>query len=66
LKYQLYKEQQLNCDTGTAWEFFSSPYNLSKITPEDMGFTVTSDLGDESIFNYRYQFLEKKFNKNNQ
>ena len=31
-----------------------------------MGFTVTSDLGDESIFNYRYQFLEKKFNKNNQ
>lgn len=48
--YQLYKEQQLNCNIETAWEFFSSPYNLSKITPSDMGFTVTSNLGDEPIY----------------
>lgn len=32
MRYQLYKEQQLKCDIETAWEFFSSPYNLSKIT----------------------------------
>ena len=50
MRYQLYKEQLLNCDIETAWEFFSSPHNLSKITPSDMGFTVTSDLGDEPIY----------------
>ena len=50
MRYQLYKEQQLNCNIETAWEFFSSPHNLSKITPKDMGFTVTSELGDEEIY----------------
>lgn len=31
-----------------AWRFFSDPRNLSKITPADMGFTVTSpDMPDE-------------------
>ncbi len=50
MKYQLHKEQQLNCDIETAWEFFSSPHNLSKITPSDMGFIVMSDLGDEPIY----------------
>ena len=50
MRYQLYKEQQLNCNIETAWEFFSSPFNLSKITPKDMGFIVTSDLGNEPIY----------------
>lgn len=50
MRYQLYKEQQLDCDIETAWEFFSSPFNLSKITPKDMGFIVTSDLGNEPIY----------------
>jgi len=50
MKYQLYREQQLNCDIQTAWDFFSSPMNLSKITPKDLGFTVLSNLKDESIF----------------
>ena len=50
MRYQLYKEQQLNCGIETAWQFFSSPHNLSKITPADMGFTVTSDLSDEPIY----------------
>jgi ligand-binding SRPBCC domain-containing protein len=50
MRYQLYKEQQLKCDIETAWDFFSSPHNLSKITPSDMGFTVTSDLGNEPIY----------------
>lgn len=26
-----------------AWDFFSSPLNLAKITPEHMGFIITSD-----------------------
>lgn len=50
MKYQLYREQQLHCDIETAWHFFSSPMNLSKITPKDMGFKVLSDYNDEQIF----------------
>lgn len=50
MKYQLYREQQLHCDIETAWQFFSSPMNLSRITPEDMGFTVLSDYNDKPIF----------------
>jgi ligand-binding SRPBCC domain-containing protein len=42
--------QQLNCDIETAWHFFSSPKNLSKITPKHMGFTVLSDDNREQIF----------------
>ena len=42
MKYQLYREHQINCDIATVWDFFSNPENLSKITPEDMGFTVLS------------------------
>ena len=29
------------------WEFFSSPSNLSKITPPEMGFTITSPVQPE-------------------
>lgn len=29
-----------------AWDFFSSPNNLAKITPPDMGFIITSDKKD--------------------
>ena len=57
MRYQLQKEQQLKCDIETAWEFFSSPYNLSKITPKDMGFVVKSNLGDAAI----YEGMEIKY-----
>lgn len=50
MKFQLYREQQLPCDIETAWEFFSSPMNLSKITPKEMGFRVLSDLQNDSIY----------------
>lgn len=50
MRYQLNKEQQLNCDIKTAWVFFSSPFNLSKITPKDMGFVVKSNLGKKPIY----------------
>lgn len=50
MKYQLYREQQLNCDIEIAWDFFSSPSNLSKITPKDMGFVVHTDVGNQPIF----------------
>lgn len=40
----------MHCNIETAWAFFSSPMNLSKITPKDMGFTVLSDFQNEPIF----------------
>ena len=50
MKFRLYREQQLFCDLDTAWSFFSSPNNLSKITPKDMGFTVLSKDIQPEIF----------------
>lgn len=50
MKYQLYREQQLNCSIHEAWAFFSSPHNLSEITPKDMGFTVLSGHNSASIY----------------
>lgn len=50
MRYQLYREQQLACDIDMAWQFFSSPMNLSRITPKDMGFTVVSDVQKEPIY----------------
>ncbi|SMC47068.1 SRPBCC family protein [Pedobacter africanus] len=48
--YQLKREQQLYCDIQTAWDFFSSPNNLSRITPEEMGFVVLSKLTEAEIY----------------
>lgn len=50
MKYQLQKVQQLNCDVKTAWNFFSSPYNLAQITPRNMGFVVVTDLNDGGMY----------------
>jgi len=35
--------QKLPISLEEAWEFFSSPLNLAKITPANMGFLITSD-----------------------
>ncbi len=35
-------EQKLPISLSQAWEFFSSPRNLDEITPEDLGFKITS------------------------
>ncbi len=50
MSYRLNRTQQLHCDIDTAWKFFSSPYNLSRITPKEMKFLVLSDLPDEHIY----------------
>lgn len=41
--YQLRYEQKLPISLAQAWDFFSSPANLAKITPDHMGFIITSD-----------------------
>ncbi|WP_379963796.1 hypothetical protein [Epilithonimonas sp. UC225_85] len=48
--HRLYKEQQLNCDIETAWNFFSAANNLSVITPPEMKFTVLTKLKNDEIF----------------
>lgn len=41
--YQLRTEQLIKTGIDTLWDFISSPENLKKITPEYMGFDITSD-----------------------
>lgn len=40
--YQLKFSQRLPIPLAEAWDFFSSPMNLAKITPPEMAFQVTS------------------------
>ena len=41
--YQIKTQQTIPITLAEAWDFFSSPLNLAKITPNDMKFVVTSD-----------------------
>ncbi len=44
-KHQLFRQTKVNGSLSEVWEFFSSPRNLSRITPPDMGFEIrTKDL----------------------
>ncbi|MFN8115984.1 MAG: SRPBCC family protein [Bacteroidia bacterium] len=44
--YSIKSTQHLPISVKEAWDFFSSPNNLAKITPPDMGFIITSDKKD--------------------
>ena len=46
--FTLTTEQVLNVGLEDAWEFFSSPVNLQKITPKHMGFKITSDIAKKA------------------
>ena len=41
--YVLQREQELGITISEAWDFFSSPRNLQKITPPKMGFNIVSE-----------------------
>ncbi|WP_316815966.1 SRPBCC family protein [Pedobacter nyackensis] len=45
--YHLTFCQKIPIPLAEAWNFFSSPLNLAKITPENMAFTVTSVINDQ-------------------
>ena len=47
--HHLYCRQVLDTDINTAWDFFSQPGNLKKITPEFMGFDILSVSGPEKL-----------------
>ena len=46
--YTLKTEQELNISLEKAWDFFSSPENLQKITPKHMGFEITSSVDSKA------------------
>ena len=48
--YSFYREQAVPVDLKTAWDFFSSPENLPKITPPHMGFEITGNLKPEKMY----------------
>jgi ligand-binding SRPBCC domain-containing protein len=44
--YRFEQRQTVPISLEEAWEFFSNPGNLREITPESMGFQVTTELPD--------------------
>lgn len=48
--HKLEKVQRLPVNIEKAWDFFSSPKNLNKITPSYMNFEITSDFKSDNIY----------------
>ena len=48
--YQLHKTQKVNCSLDQIWDFISSPRNLKEITPDYMGFDITSKDTPDSMY----------------
>ena len=59
--YQLKRTQFVKTDLATCWDFFSSPSNLSKITPKYMGFDV---LTEETSVMYEGLMIESRVRPN--
>lgn len=48
--YKLLKQQFLKTNKAALWDFISSPKNLQEITPQEMGFVITSDFFREKMY----------------
>ena len=48
--YQLIQEQKVPTSMESIWDFISSPRNLKDITPQYMGFNITSHLWTEKMY----------------
>jgi ligand-binding SRPBCC domain-containing protein len=48
--YQLHKTQKIPATIEQVWDFISSPANLKKITPEYMGFNITSKMLSDKMY----------------
>ncbi|APG65498.1 hypothetical protein LPB136_09070 [Tenacibaculum todarodis] len=55
--YTLKTQQELNISIEKAWDYFSSPENLAKITPPKMGFNITSQVDKKA---YQGQIITYK------
>ena len=56
--YTIHTEQFIPISLTEAWDFFSSPANLAKITPAKMGFNIISKFHGEKM--YPGQIIEYK------
>ncbi len=45
--YRLHTVQDLRISIGEAWDFFSDPRNLAKITPKHLSFNILSELPEK-------------------
>ena len=48
--YQLINTQKLPVSPNEIWNFISSPENLKEITPQKMGFIITSKTPIEKMY----------------
>ncbi len=48
--YQFFKEQELNTSVSEVWNFIKNPRNLKEITPDYMGFHITSELLEDQMY----------------
>lgn len=48
--YQLFTEQKIPASIDEVWDFISSPKNLKRITPDYMGFDITSKHLPEKMY----------------
>ena len=48
--YQLIAEQNIPAPVSEVWEFISSPGNLKNITPEYLGFEMTTNSGNSKMY----------------
>jgi len=48
--YQFYKAQVINASRDEVWDFISSPANLKLITPDHMGFDITSSHSIDKMY----------------
>jgi ligand-binding SRPBCC domain-containing protein len=48
--YQLIKKQFVKATLDEVWDFISSPANLKEITPDHMGFDITSENLPEKMY----------------
>lgn len=55
--FTLESEQELKISLEKAWDYFSSPENLQKITPNDMKFNITSKVDKKA---YQGQIITYK------
>ena len=59
--YQLFTNQIIHAGIDEVWEFFSQPKNLNELTPENMGFEITTMKVDPmyagQIISYKIEIL---------
>jgi ligand-binding SRPBCC domain-containing protein len=48
--YQFKKKQKINTSIDQIWDFISSPANLKEITPDYMGFDITTEGLSEKMY----------------